>query len=106
MTPLDQLFLASGLSFLALLFVGQLRIAGTLATLLYTLQFALLINTGALHGEAVPASFAVTVLDQPMTWKYRGQVVPKNRLALRRTVLVLRPDHPGRGAAGGLVCRR
>lgn len=70
MTPLDQLFLASGLSFLALLFVGHLRIAGTLATLLYTLQFALLINTGALHGEAVPASLTVTVLDQPMTWRY------------------------------------
>ncbi|MEA3276249.1 MAG: proton-conducting transporter membrane subunit [Pseudomonadota bacterium] len=70
MMPLDLLFLASGLSFLALLLLGNRRIAGPLAVVLYGIQFGLLINTGALTGDPAQSSLLITVLDQPMTWRY------------------------------------
>jgi NADH-quinone oxidoreductase subunit M len=70
MTPLDLLLLASGLSCLALLLVGHLRIVGAVAVVLYGVQFALLINTGALHGQVVPSSLSIGVLDHSMTWRY------------------------------------
>jgi formate hydrogenlyase subunit 3/multisubunit Na+/H+ antiporter MnhD subunit len=71
MTPLDQLFVASGLSFVILLLVGRNRWAGPLAVVLYGMQFALLLRLGLIH-DSVPSSLTVNLLDQQMVWRYDG----------------------------------
>ncbi len=70
MTSLDLLFLVSGLTLVVALAAGRWRLAGPLLVVLYGAQFAALIHTGTLFGDPVTASFGVTVLDQPMHWRY------------------------------------
>jgi formate hydrogenlyase subunit 3/multisubunit Na+/H+ antiporter MnhD subunit len=70
MTSLDLLFLVSGLTLTVALALGRQRLTGTLLVLLYGAQLAALIDTGTLFGESVRASFGITVLDQPMHWRY------------------------------------
>ncbi len=70
LTPLDTLFLVSALTVVLMLLIGRMRIAGPVAVILYGAQFAALIATGTLFGEPVTSSFVVSVLDQPMHWRY------------------------------------
>jgi NADH-quinone oxidoreductase subunit M len=70
MTPLDELLLFSALTFVVLLAIGRARVAGAIATILYGGQLLALIKMGVPTEEAVPASLLVTVLDQPMTWRF------------------------------------
>jgi formate hydrogenlyase subunit 3/multisubunit Na+/H+ antiporter MnhD subunit len=70
MTPLDQLLLASAITVALLLVLGHLRLAGPLAVVLYAVQLGLLLNTGIPADGPVAASLAITVLDQPLTWRY------------------------------------
>jgi NADH-quinone oxidoreductase subunit M len=70
LTPLDTLFLVSGLNLVLMLLVGRMRIAGPLSVVLYGAQFAALIATGTLFGDPVTSSFVFSVLDQPMHWRY------------------------------------
>ncbi|MGA7981509.1 MAG: proton-conducting transporter membrane subunit [Chromatiaceae bacterium] len=70
MTALDHLLLVSGLTAFALLLFGRLRFAGWMAVLLYAVQLVLLIKTGALQHGPVTSSIAISVLGQPITWRY------------------------------------
>jgi formate hydrogenlyase subunit 3/multisubunit Na+/H+ antiporter MnhD subunit len=70
MTSLDLLFLASGLTLVLAIVIGRMRLAGPLLVILYGVQFATLIHTNTLFGDPVMASFGITVLDQPMHWRY------------------------------------
>ena len=70
MTSLDLLFLVSGLTLVVALAFGRWRLTGPLLVVLYGAQFAALVHTGTLFGDPVTASFGVTVLDQPMHWRY------------------------------------
>jgi NADH-quinone oxidoreductase subunit M len=70
MTPLDLLLVVSALTALALLALGHLRAAGALAPALYAAQLLVLLGMGLPAGSAVPSSLHLTVLDQPMTWRY------------------------------------
>lgn len=70
MTSLDLLFLVSGLTLVVALVLGRQRVTAPLLVVLYAAQFVALIQTGALFGDPVTASFAITVLDQPMHWRY------------------------------------
>jgi len=70
MTSLDLLFLVSGLTLVVALAFGRWRLTGPLLVVLYGAQFAALVHTGTLFGDPVMASFGVTVLDQPMHWRY------------------------------------
>ena len=70
MTSLDTLFLVSGATLLAALLLGRLRPASSLLVLLYAAQFWALIETDALFGDPVASSWMITVLDQPMDWRY------------------------------------
>jgi formate hydrogenlyase subunit 3/multisubunit Na+/H+ antiporter MnhD subunit len=70
MTSLDTLFLISGVTLLVALLLGRLRLTGPLLVLLYAVQLWALIRTGTLFGDPVPSSWLITVLDQPMTWRY------------------------------------
>jgi len=69
-TPLDLLFLASATTVLLALVIGRWRIAGPLLVLGYGLQFWLLLQTGTLLGAPMTADFSLTLLGQPMTWRY------------------------------------
>jgi NADH-quinone oxidoreductase subunit M len=70
MTSLDLLFLVSGLTLVVALVLGRQRLTAPLLVVLYGVQFAALIHTGTLFGDPVAASFGITVLDQPMHWRY------------------------------------
>lgn len=70
MTSLDILFLVSGATLLVALLLGRLRVAGPLLVLLYVAQFWALIRTNTLFGDPVASSWLITVLDQPMDWRY------------------------------------
>jgi formate hydrogenlyase subunit 3/multisubunit Na+/H+ antiporter MnhD subunit len=70
MTSLDLLFLVSGLTLVVALVLGRQRVTAPLLVVLYGVQFAALIATGTLFGDPVAASFGITVLDQPMHWRY------------------------------------
>jgi len=70
MTPVDSLFLVSGLTLVVALLFGRQRLTASLLVALYGAQFAALVQTGTLFGDPVTASFGVTVLDQPMHWRY------------------------------------
>ncbi len=70
LTPLDTLFLISAATLLLMLGIGRMRAAGPVSVLLYGAQFAALIGTGTLFGPPVASSFTVSVLDQPMHWRY------------------------------------
>jgi len=70
MTSLDILFLVSGATLLVALLLGRLRVAGPLLMLLYVAQFWALIRTNTLFGDPVASSWLITVLDQPMDWRY------------------------------------
>ena len=70
MTSLDQLLLFSAFTFVFLLFFGHLRMAGSIATILYGGQLLGLIKMGLPGAEPVPSALLITVLDQPMTWRY------------------------------------
>ena len=70
MTSLDALFLVSGLTLVVALLFGRQRSTAALLVALYAAQFAALIQTGTLFGDPVTASFGITVLDQPMHWRY------------------------------------
>lgn len=71
MTPLDELLLFSGLTFVAMLFIGKWRMAGAIAAVLYGGQLLALIKMGVpASGDPVPSVMLITVLDQPMTWRY------------------------------------
>ena len=70
MTSLDTLFLVSAATLLVALLAGRLRLAGPVLVLLYLAQFWALINTGTLYGAPVDSSWVITVLDQPMNWRY------------------------------------
>ena len=70
MTSLDLLFLVSGLTLVVALVFGRQRLTAPLLVVLYGVQFAALIHTGTLFGDPVAASFGITVLDQPMHWRY------------------------------------
>ena len=70
MTSLDILFLISGATLLAALVLGRLRLAAPLLVILYAAQFGALINTDTLFGDPVASSWSITVLDQPMDWRY------------------------------------
>jgi formate hydrogenlyase subunit 3/multisubunit Na+/H+ antiporter MnhD subunit len=70
MTPLDLLFLVSGLTLAVALVFGRQRLTASLLVVLYGAQFAALLHTGTLFGAPVAASFGITVLDQPMHWRY------------------------------------
>lgn len=70
MTALDLLLVVSALTALALLALGHLRAAGILAPALYAAQLLLLLGMGLPADSPVPSSLHLTVLDQPMTWRY------------------------------------
>lgn len=70
LTPLDHLYLISGLTLMLMLVLGRLRIAGALAVVLYGAQFVALLATGALFGEPVASSYVVSVLDQRLHWRF------------------------------------
>lgn len=70
MTSLDHLFLVSALTVVAMLLIGRLRMAGPLSVVLYGAQFAALLATGTLFGEPVASSLVISVLDQPLHWRY------------------------------------
>ena len=70
MTSLDTLFLVSAATLLVALLAGRHRLAGPVLVLLYLAQFWALINTGTLYGNPVDSSWVITVLDQPMNWRY------------------------------------
>lgn len=70
MTSLDILFLVSGATLLAALLLGHLRLAGPLLVLLYAGQLVALVGTDTLFGAPVASRFVVSVLDQPMGWRY------------------------------------
>ena len=70
MTSLDVLFVVSGATLLAALALGRLRLAGPVLALLYAAQLGALLNTGTLFGDPVASSWVITVLDQPMDWRY------------------------------------
>jgi len=72
MTPLDRLYLTSALTVLVLLLVGRTRRAGWLATLLYAGQVLALIGIDIPQGASVPSTLALSVLDQPMHWRFDG----------------------------------
>ena len=70
MTPLDELLFFSALTFLVLLLIGRMRMAGGIAAILYGGQLLALIKMGVPSGEPIPSALLITVLDQPMTWRY------------------------------------
>ncbi len=70
MTSLDILFLVSGATLLFALVFGRLRLAAPLLVLLYGAQLWALLETDTLFGEPVASSWLITVLDQPMDWRY------------------------------------
>ena len=70
LTPLDLLLLASAATLLAALVLGRWRLAGPLLVLGYGLQFWLLLRTGTLGGEPMQAALSLSVLGQPMHWRY------------------------------------
>ena len=70
MTSLDILFAVSAATLIVALVLGRLRLAGPLLVLLYAAQFAALMLTDTLNGAPVASSLLITVLDQPMTWRY------------------------------------
>ena len=70
MTSLDLLFFVSGLTLVVALVCGRWRLTAPLLVILYAVQFAALLQTGTLFGDPVTASFGITVLDQPMHWRY------------------------------------
>jgi formate hydrogenlyase subunit 3/multisubunit Na+/H+ antiporter MnhD subunit len=72
MTSVDILLLLSGGTFLLLLALGRLRLAGPVAVALYAAQLAVLVWMGLPRGDVVPVSFHVTVLGHPMGWRYDG----------------------------------
>jgi len=70
LTPLDLLLLASAATLLTALVLGRWRLAGPLLVLGYGLQFWLLLRTGTLGGEPMQAALSLSVLGQPMHWRY------------------------------------
>ena len=70
MTPLDLLLLLSAGSFLLLLGLGHLRLAGPAAVVLYAAQLAVLLWMGLPQAGLVPASLHLTVLGHEMGWRY------------------------------------
>ena len=70
MTSLDLLFSVSGLTLVVALVFGRWRLTAPLLVILYGVQFVALLQTGTLFGDPVTASFGITVLDQPMHWRY------------------------------------
>lgn len=70
LTALDHLYLVSALTLVAMLLVGHWRSAGALSVLLYGAQFAALLATGTLFGDPVAASLVISVLDQPLHWRF------------------------------------
>ncbi len=69
-TPLDQLFAASAATLLIALVLGRWRIAGPLLVIGYGVQFWLLLQTGTLLGEPMTADLSLSVLGQPLSWRY------------------------------------
>jgi len=70
MTVLDLLLVLSASTVVYALVFGRLCRTGIFTTVLYGGQLALLVGMDVWSGQAVPASWSVTVLDQTMTWRY------------------------------------
>jgi NADH-quinone oxidoreductase subunit M len=70
LTPLDLLFLLSGLTLVLMLLFGRLRMAGMLSVLLYAAQFAALVATDTLHGGPQASSLQIGVLEHTLHWRY------------------------------------
>ncbi|MGE5152790.1 MAG: proton-conducting transporter membrane subunit [Bdellovibrio bacteriovorus] len=70
LTSLDTLFLVSALTLVLMLLMGRMRMAGPASVVLYGAQFAALVGTGTLFGEPVASSFVLSVLDQPLHWRF------------------------------------
>ncbi len=69
MSPLDELLIASAATVLLALLLGRLRVVGVLLTICYTAQLLLLAKMGVPQAP-VMASWAASVLNQPLTWRY------------------------------------
>ena len=70
MTPVDELLLFSASTFVVLLVIGRTRAAGSIATILYAGQLLALVKMGVPADTPIPASVALSVLDQPMAWRF------------------------------------
>ena len=72
MTSLDILFLVSGTTLLSAVLFGRLRLAGPVLVILYAAQIWALIHAETLFGDPVVSSWQITVLNQPMNWRYNA----------------------------------
>jgi NADH-quinone oxidoreductase subunit M len=72
MTTLDHLFLFSGFSLLLTIMLGKHAFAGWMNTLLYAIQFLLLLRLSAVGygAEAVYSSLRFEVLDHALSWRF------------------------------------
>lgn len=72
MSALDYLLVFSGISVIATTLLGHKPFAGWMNTLLYGIQFALLLNLSAVGygAEAVFSSVSFHILDHPIHWRF------------------------------------
>ena len=72
MTALDYLLAFSGVSVIATVVLGKQQFAGWLNTLLYAIQFVLLLNLSAVGygAEAVFSSLKFQVLEHSLSWRF------------------------------------
>lgn len=70
MTLVDQLLVASGISFVIMMLTGGWRRSGWLAVVLYGLQFMLIVQLAG--GSAVPSSLQFTLFGHDLSWQFTG----------------------------------